>query len=469
MNDISGFYKKVFAPQHYGFAMLAVAIALLLKLLINPLIEQESPFLLFFTAVLISAWYGGMGAGVLATTVSALVSNYFFLLPTYSFIQDIGQNLRLVLFVLEGISISAVVASLKEAARRRAALSRLEALQHQDTLRQSEGHFHLLLECMREYAIFILDADGRVVSLQAGAEHIFGYQEAEIIGKNFSYIFTPEDIQSGQPEQELRTAVATGQADNERWHIRKDGTSFWGTGVVTALRDEAKNLRGFSKVVRDITDRKQAAEQIKASLREKEVLLKEIHHRIKNNLQIISSLLNLQSGYSEDSKIIEILKAGENRVVSMALIHEHLYQSKHMAKIDFAEYIQNLTDNLFSSYDIDSHVINLRLNIDNIHLGIDAAIPCALIINELVSNSLKYAFPLGKSGKICIDFHSGNDEQLTLTVSDDGIGFPPNLELRTTESVGWQIVNALTSQLEGSVELNRNIGTEFKIKFKNKV
>ena len=467
MNYIRSFYKKVFLWRHYGFAILTVAIALVVRLLLNPLIKQESPFLLFFAAVLWSAWYGGIRAGVLATTASALVSDYFFLYPKYWFInQYFGQNLQLVLFVLEGISISAVVSSLNEA-QKRAELSKLKAVHHHQTLHHSEERFRLAINCMREYALFILDIDGRVVSWQAGAERIFGYQEAEIIGQNFSCIFTHEDIQSGKPEEELKAAVTKGQADDERWHIRKDGTSFWASGVIIALRDEARNLRGFSKIVRDITERKRTTEKIQASLQEKEILLKEIHHRVKNNLQIISSLLNLQSGYVDDPQIIKILKAAENRVVSMALIHEQLYQSEYMATIDFAEYIKILTDNLLSSYEINSSVVDLKLNIDNIHLSIDASIPCALIINELISNSLKYAFTPGKLGEICIDFHSENDSYLVLTVSDNGIGIPADLDFYNSETLGWQLVYALTSQLQGTVVISRNSGTEFKIKFMN--
>jgi two-component sensor histidine kinase len=142
----------------------------------------------------------------------------------------------------------------------------------------------------------------------------------------------------------------------------------------------------------DITNLKRATEQIAASLKEKEVLLKEIHHRVKNNLQIISSLLSLQSGYVEDKNTIEILKQCENRIASMALIHEHLYQSQDLARIDFADYVKTLTANLFSSYGIHSGDISLLVDVDNISLSIDAAIPCGLIINELVSNSLQHAF-----------------------------------------------------------------------------
>ncbi|AUB39254.1 CheY chemotaxis protein or a CheY-like REC [Nostoc flagelliforme CCNUN1] len=140
-------------------------------------------------------------------------------------------------------------------------------------------------------------------------------------------------------------------------------------------------------------ERKQAEEQIKASLQEKEVLLKEIHHRVKNNLQIISSLLNLQAEYIKDNQALEVFKDSQNRIESMALIHEKLYQSQDLAKINFADYIQDLVTNLFYSYNVNSSAISLKMNVEEVFLAIDAAIPCGLIINELISNSLKYAFP----------------------------------------------------------------------------
>lgn len=218
------------------------------------------------------------------------------------------------------------------------------------------------------------------------------------------------------------------------------------------------------KADRNIAKRKQAEEQIKASLKEKEVLLKEIHHRIKNNLQVISSLLNLQSGYIIDKDAIEMFKESQNRVKSMALIHEKLYQSKDLARIDFAEYIRNLTNYLFRSYGVTSNRIKLKKNVDDVFLGLDTAIPCGLIINELVSNSLKHAFPDGKEGEIHICLFLDNDK-FTLIVRDNGVGFPKDLDFRNTESLGLQLVITLVEQLEGTIDLKRSGGTEFKIIF----
>ena len=212
-------------------------------------------------------------------------------------------------------------------------------------------------------------------------------------------------------------------------------------------------------------DRKRAEAQIKASLQEKEVLLKEIHHRVKNNLQIISSLLNLQADYLKDNQAIEIFKDSQNRIESMALIHEKLYQSKDLAKINFADYIQELATSLFCSYEVNLNAITLKMNIEDVILGIDAAIPCGLIINELVVNSLKHAFPEGNPGEISIDFYSKNPNEFALIVSDSGIGLPKELDLQNTNSLGLQLVNALTHQLEGNINFLRNRGLKIIITF----
>ncbi len=246
--------------------------------------------------------------------------------------------------------------------------------------------------------------------------------------------------------------------------------------------------------------RRQAEERTKASLAEKEVLLKEIHHRVKNNLQVISSLLNLQSDYIKNEKALQMFKESQNRVRSMALIHEKLYQSKDLARIDFAEYIRDLANYLFRMYGVGPYLVGLEINVEDVSLGIDTAIPCGLIINELVSNSLKYGFPAqalkkldqndsnppkantrdrafaeqnestsflekGLKGRISVNLRSDNSGKLILTVSDNGVGFPENLDFRKTKSLGLQLVNTLTEQLDGDIELDRSCGTAFRITF----
>jgi two-component sensor histidine kinase len=211
--------------------------------------------------------------------------------------------------------------------------------------------------------------------------------------------------------------------------------------------------------------RRQAEEQIKASLREKEALLREIHHRVKNNLQIISSLLNLQAEYLKDNQALEVFQNSQNRIELMALIHEKLYQSEDLAKINFAEYIQELATNLFSAYTLKSDALDLALDLEDVFLDIDTAVPCGLIVNELVSNALKHAFPSGKSGKVCVKLYSVNHNKTVLIINDDGVGFFEEIDFRNTESLGLQLVNTLTQQIDGTIDLNKSHGSEFKIIF----
>ena len=247
----------------YGGAVLIVGLALLLQIILIPWFGVEpdaSPFMMFFAAVIVAAYVGGLGPGLLATALSALASNLFFLSPQYTFwLDSFGQGLRLMIFVLEGALISLLVEAMRSA-RWRADASTRQAREVRESLRWSEERFRLLVEGARDYAILTLDPEGRIVSWNTGAERLLGYREAEIGGQHVSLLFTPEDVQRGEPERELRKAVDEGRAEDERWHVRKDGTFFWSTGIVTHLLDEDGNPRGFSKVMRDFTERKKAEE-----------------------------------------------------------------------------------------------------------------------------------------------------------------------------------------------------------------
>ncbi len=219
----------------------------------------------------------------------------------------------------------------------------------------------------------------------------------------------------------------------------------------------------------EMEERKKVEDQVKRSLSEKEALLKEIHHRVKNNLQIIQSMLNLQLPQIKDERAIALFKESQNRVYSMALIHEKLYQSESLAKIDFHEYIKSLTSYLFLSYGATGRAIRSKILVKDISLDVDTTIPCALIINELVSNSLKHAFPISRrsdeAGEIRIGLGRQNDNSFLLTVSDNGVGLPADFEVQNSSSLGLKLVGALARQLDGSIHINRGGGTEFTISF----
>jgi two-component sensor histidine kinase len=225
----------------------------------------------------------------------------------------------------------------------------------------------------------------------------------------------------------------------------------------------------LSRALRYAVERKRAEKQIKASLREKEVLLQEVHHRVKNNMQIISSLLRLQSRKIKGKRALQAFESSYNRVKSMVLIHERLYQSRDFARVDFAEYVHGLTNHLFSLFHIGPETVKLDINIKDISLDLNTAIPCGLIVNELVSNSLKHAFPDDRKGKVKIVMKSLNTNEIELTASDNGIGIPEDLDFRETESLGLHLVSILAEdQLRGKIKLDKTKGTRFEIKFKAK-
>ena len=205
-----------------------------------------------------------------------------------------------------------------------------------------------------------------------------------------------------------------------------------------------------------------ATDQLKTSIKEKDVLLQEIHHRVKNNMQIISSLLNLQITYLDDEEAVNLLKESQNRVRSMAIIHEKLYQSNDFTKINLSEYINSLVNGLFYSYSI-KKTIHSIINIDNVELNIETAVPVGLILNELISNSLKHGFKKG-NGEVYIKLKAVNDKY-EMVVGDNGTGFPKDLDFRKTESLGLQLVNNLVNQIDGVIKMSTDQGTEFKIIF----
>jgi PAS domain S-box-containing protein len=235
--------------------------------------------------------------------------------------------------------------------------------------------------------------------------------------------------------------------------------------LATQLAIAIQQSELYERLQVELSDRKTAQIQIKASLEEKELLLKEVHHRVKNNLQVISSIFSLQSSYIEEPRILSILRDSQNRIASMALIHEKLYHSETLAKIDFDDYIESLTANLFACYNISPQKIRLQLEIENVSLNLDTAIPCGLLLNELVSNSLKHAFPSEASGTIFIEFSANNNQQLNLIVRDTGRGFPEGLEYKKTNSLGLRLVRALTRQLRGTLEIKNGHGACFQVTF----
>src|SRR5690606_31285503 len=219
---------------------------------------------------------------------------------------------------------------------------------------------------------------------------------------------------------------------------------------LSPIYNEDGSVSEVSGMAHDITEKMIAEKELKNSLKEKEILLKEVHHRVKNNLQVISSILNLQSSYIHDEKILTILKESQNRIKSMAFIHESLYQTNDFSQINFSEYVVNLSKNLVHSYLVNNELIELRLDIIKVSLNLDLSILCGLIINELVSNALKYAFEnQQEKGYILIKLKT-DENYVYLTIADNGKGLPKNLDFRNTESLGLQLVTTLVEQINGT-------------------
>jgi two-component sensor histidine kinase len=254
--------------------------------------------------------------------------------------------------------------------------------------------------------------------------------------------------------------------------LTRAGAVVWVRGEARVVTDEEGRPLFIQGVAYDITEAKRAeeavrasAEQLKASLAEKEVLLKEIHHRVKNNLQVISSLLRLQATHIEDPAALEMFDESRNRIESMALVHEKLYQSANLSQVDFREYARSLAALLIRSYGARAAQVALKTEIDDVSLSVDVALPLGFIINELLSNCLKYAFPGGTGGEVRIEIHRLDDGRIQLIVADNGIGFPEHIDFRDSATLGMQLVCALTGQLGGTIELRSQPGAVFLISF----
>ncbi len=335
--------------------------------------------------------------------------------------------------------------------------------QAEDELKSSEERLKIMFEYAPD-AYYLNDRKGTFIDGNIAAEEITGYKREELIGKSFLKLkLLPTKMIPKAAKLLINNIRGKTTGPDEFILNRKDGTQVPVEISTYPVKFEGKMV--VLGIARNITERKKTQEKIKASLKEKEVLLKEIHHRVKNNMQIISSLLNLQSAKIKDKNMQEIYKVSQDRIRTMALIHEKLYKSEDLASINFAKYIQSLTVHLFHSYRANTDIVRLKTDIEDIHLDINTSIPCALIINELVSNSLKYAFPDGRRGEITVKLRSDKQGKKTLVISDNGVGFPENFDLKKSDSLGLLLVTDLSKQINGTVEFERIGGVTARIVF----
>jgi two-component sensor histidine kinase len=340
-----------------------------------------------------------------------------------------------------------------------------QLLSHEAILREL-GERLVTARSGREALQRLMDEDFAVILLDVNMPDMDGFETASLIHQHPRFEKTPIVFVTGaQPTTLDRLkGYRVGAVDYVEVPVVPEILRSK-VAVFVDLNRKRRDLQRLNDALQaEIAQRRNAEEAVRHS-REKEVLLQEIHHRVKNNLQIITSLLRMQSRAVQDPAFSEALRECQNRVASMALIHDKLYRTRDLARVSFGEYVRDLTNNILSSYALPARSVRVRLDIDDLSLSLDYAVPCGLILNELMSNCLKHAFPLGHSGTVYIGFHAEGEEELCLVVRDDGVGVPADVDLGRTSSLGWRLIRALVEQLGGVVQCQTAGGTSVEIRF----
>lgn len=347
----------------------------------------------------------------------------------------------------------------------------------QGQLRQREKLLRLTLE-QAPIGIVTCDLSGNFLHFNPAFSQILGYSSQDLKQMSWEHITETNDLQLQENYYQKLLAGEVRSFQLENCYQRQDGTKIQGIIRVALIRDAKNSPMHYVAQLEDVTERKQAEAKIQASLKEKEVLLKEIHHRVKNNLQIVSSLLDLQAEYIQEPEILEKLEDSKHRLLAMSLIHETLYQSETLAQVDFSDYVERLATNILFAQSTDYDRIKLEFNLEPVFLNLETAIPCGLLLNELITNSIKHAFPDPLQGKIYIELHyqspdtpsnlnqtSCQEPKIMLKVSDNGIGLPANMNSKETKSLGLTLIHDLTQQLRGNLAINLTNGTQFTLIF----
>jgi len=328
---------------------------------------------------------------------------------------------------------------------------------------ESQARFEALFNAAPDL-IYFKDKKGRYLLINEAFEQAFGLKKETILGKGDEDIL-PAEL-AAQCRRSDEEAVAKGKAViKEEVLAKTDSQEIVFETIKAPIFSHDGSPMGLVGISRDITQRKEAEAALRSLVKEKETLLKEIHHRVKNNMQVISSLLSLQAQKLEDQKAVQALKECQERIHSMALVHDKLYQQEALHRIEFSSYLRSLATQLFHAYQVDASLIQLRVEAEEISLNLNTAIPCGLIVNELVTNALKHAFSPGEKGELVISLQRGQKEGFVLAVKDNGRGLPEDLNLKKPDTLGLEIVHILVNQLGGKLQVKVDGGTEFRITF----
>jgi PAS domain S-box-containing protein len=338
-------------------------------------------------------------------------------------------------------------------------------------LAQTKKYVVAVLHSIAE-GIAVIDQNGTIQDCNEAFLAMYGYTFDEV--KNMELHTLSVDDETERMISYIKNSQQGDTIKIESIHQRKDGSQFpiEATTVIMHNNDENHQSLGLTHAmrvmsIRDTTNQKQNEQKIKDSLEEKAVLLREIYHRVKNNMQVIASMLKLQARYIDDDHYADIFHDCEHRIQSMALVHEKLYRSKDLDKIELRSYLKTLIHDLFESYGVSGRRITLSIHADELFVSLDTAIPVGLITNELISNTLKYAFPENRQGTIDITLKTLNEEELFLQTKDNGAGMKTDFDISASNSLGLKLVRTLTRQLQGSLEFNGDDGTEFNLTFKD--
>jgi len=316
-------------------------------------------------------------------------------------------------------------------------------------------------------SIIITDLLGNIEYVNPKVTEVTGFTSDELIGNNWQ-IFGPMEL-NAHLHDDLWESISVGNEWRGVFHNqKKNGEFFWESALISPIKDEDGNFSHFLSVKEDITEAKKSEELLKSSLKEKETLLRELYHRTKNNMQVISAFLSLKSATLKDEKAVAILGEMGNRIKSMALVHQKLYQSQDLSYVKLDEYLRELTALIISNYQIAPDKIKINFDLQMVDVLIDYAIPCGLIVNELISNSFKYAFPGSRKGEVSISLKRRSDNSIELQVSDNGVGIPVDTKLDELNTLGYQLINSISiDQLLGEVNFETNNGVRFELVFKD--